>query len=872
MKSTVCKIIAVCISLLSIQASGQDIQKAYQKAVDGIFSGIPAEKVNTGILIERAPTFVNMYRYEGACKEKDTCNVKKWKQMYLQLNVAHLDNRNFNYDSRIIETDYSEKSETGNIPLGIIFYDYNRINPEALQKGLVDIDTIKKVVRDISRTGETPLETVTCFATSPMVEILPVGTYSFYIEPSLFISNKTQTFDKIEVDFGDGKGFVPLPTKGKVSASFEKSGIHTLTLQATLKGITYLSYSIFYVPKSNSIMRAPTAGTNHELTPDEFVPIYDKAGIKAQYGIWYRCNHDNTLRKPFLIVAGFDPNDKVRIQGEYFNFLGHSLLLERVYLYHVANYDGFLDRLREKGYDIILYRSTESDKSIIPNAMNLVELIKKINNEKTSDNELIVAGASMGGLVARYALTWMENQGIDDHQTKLFVSIDSPQNGANIPLGMQHMLFSLNNGLKGLINMDDLEKVVERQLGCPAARQMLLYHHTVTNGTTANRHQDRTTFLNNLSAIGYFPQKCQSIALSMGSGTAVNQGFSAGQTLLKKNTSVIENTFLNIAGVNALGNAISGLLASPSWTRLIWEFETKALPNYTAQTIYKGKISIKVTFFPIGLPIPITITEDIENTTITVNNTEPLDNAPGGMKSVHNLNDFDTNGYSDLLSMFGIITKEPNNDCFIPSYSALGLSIPSHTNIKSFLGARPDVIKINNNNNFYQNFNKSLSPFDYLYIEDSNMDHIHDSNYNSAFTSSMVDIMEDVIAPSHLNFSDKTIVSGQSVAYEAESITVNGNFVVESGGSLDMRAGTIILKPGFHAKAGSTVILSADVSWICPAGSIQSVSFFPLSGLSFEDGENTETGETSVPTDLITHETENDLSFFPNPVENILNI
>ena len=38
-------ILAVCIGLLSIPAFGQDLQEAYQKTVDGIFSGIPTEKL-----------------------------------------------------------------------------------------------------------------------------------------------------------------------------------------------------------------------------------------------------------------------------------------------------------------------------------------------------------------------------------------------------------------------------------------------------------------------------------------------------------------------------------------------------------------------------------------------------------------------------------------------------------------------------------------------------------------------------------------------------------------------------------------------------------------------------------------------------------
>ena len=58
-------ILSLSIGLFSVPAFGQDIRESYQQAVDKVFSGIPAEKVTTGILIERAPTFVDMFRYEG---------------------------------------------------------------------------------------------------------------------------------------------------------------------------------------------------------------------------------------------------------------------------------------------------------------------------------------------------------------------------------------------------------------------------------------------------------------------------------------------------------------------------------------------------------------------------------------------------------------------------------------------------------------------------------------------------------------------------------------------------------------------------------------------------------------------------------------
>ena len=841
MKTAITKtILAVCIVFLSVTAFGQEVREAYQQAMDKIFSGIPAEKVTTGILIERAPSFVNMFLYEGAHTEiTDTCNASKWKQMYLQLNMAHLNSRKFNYESSIVETDYGNKTATGNIPIGIIFYDYNRMDPQALQKGLLSIDTVRGVIRDISGRNEATLKEVTCFAASPMVEVLQSGTYSFYLEPSLFISNKTHVLDEVSIDFGDGKGFVTLPAGGKVSAHFDKPGFHTLTLKATQKDMIHISHSAFYVQEAKMSLRAGTLGTDPERTPDIYFSNFTTGvganEIRAHYGIWYRCNHDNTVRKPFIIVSGYDASDENRIWEDPYD--GNDVN-EKRYLYHVSNKNGFLDRLRENGYDIIVYRSTNSTKSIISNAMNLVALIQQINNTKTSSNELVIMGASMGGLIVRYALTYMEYQNIN-HKTRLFVSLDSPQNGANIPLGLQHMIASLYDDFNGIITVvEKLKDAKNVMLGCDAAKEMLLYHHTATNinGYTAHCSPNRTTYLNSLASIGNFPQKCQSIAISMGSGTATSQGFSAGQTLLKKNESAVSDVFfLSTAFAILLAEGITAGIIPPgtngliaALTQLRWEFEVKAVPDHSSSTIFHEYIKLGPCFHvPILIPLPPFYKDEtfclpvakLKERTVTVNNTAPLDNAPGSTIGLHNLTEIVKNdALPNLLSFLNLVIKENNRDGFIPAYSALGLSVAPHTHLKNYLNA--NMVKINNNDRYYRNYNKTVSPFDYVYIEETNSYHISDPNKNSALSPSMVAIMNDFLIPSQLVLDNITIASGQSVAYEMPGVVTLNSVIVEPGGQLDIKAADIILGTGFEAKYGSLVNLSVGTPWICPNGSI----------------------------------------------------
>jgi hypothetical protein len=293
-----------------------------------------------------------------------------------------------------------------------------------------------------------------------------------------------------------------------------------------------------------------TIGTHQE-------PDYNYRG---RYGIWYGAGH-TAIQKPFLIVSGFDPSDGMRIQIE-----DEPEPHKKVYLYDVANVNGFLDNLREQGYDIIAYRCVNSLESIINNGDNLIDFMRNVViANMPEDNQLYMVGASMGGLLVRYALTKMEYDGID-HKCGLFISLDSPQEGANIPLGFQHLIVAMNKNLK-IFDLDIL-KDGQASLDCPAAQEMLIYHHTRTLTNSANHSRQRDTYLREMDRLGSFPRRPLSFAISQGSGNGVGQGFEAGETTLKLNRTSIQEyinplVFTDLLVRNTLGLVTNFLLYPP---------------------------------------------------------------------------------------------------------------------------------------------------------------------------------------------------------------------------------------------------------------------------------------------------------------------
>jgi pimeloyl-ACP methyl ester carboxylesterase len=135
-------------------------------------------------------------------------------------------------------------------------------------------------------------------------------------------------------------------------------------------------------------------------------------------------------------------------------------------LYGLGNQQGLVETLREQGFDMVVLDFTESTDYIQRNGLLLATLLQQINSLLPEGESYPLIGASMGGLVSRYALTWLEQQGIDP-RVRTFISFDSPQAGANIPLSLQHWLAFF---------ADEAEEAAYflTRLQTPAARQMLL--------------------------------------------------------------------------------------------------------------------------------------------------------------------------------------------------------------------------------------------------------------------------------------------------------------------------------------------------------------------------------------------------------------
>ncbi len=172
-----------------------------------------------------------------------------------------------------------------------------------------------------------------------------------------------------------------------------------------------------------------------------------------------------------------------------------------------------LNQEKQLGLDVLMVTYDSPLDDLRANAMVIIESLLLTNKLKTdSSRPNILIGPSMGGLIARLALTYAENQKID-HQVAQFFSLDSPHQGAALPLCVQTGAFSF-----GLISTFTFTKWLDQ----PAINQMLKEKVTVQflneTITVLSPHPARTEYLNWQQSIGSHPKQCKNYALSDGRG------------------------------------------------------------------------------------------------------------------------------------------------------------------------------------------------------------------------------------------------------------------------------------------------------------------------------------------------------------------
>lgn len=655
---------------------------AYANRMQYIFGNIDKTKVTTGYLKEFGVRFANIEACNGALNTSNYVTPKEWNALYNSLYSMRVGTvaQNMMAPSVVNTNLKTAQNNSIDILIAVQHYNYQQYKTNAYTNGDVIITNDK--IYDVA--GRNPYDSKTLFAITPLKQNLQGSNFTFKLPSNLIYSNVGHTISQITVDFSNGQGYQNVAVNEVKNISYTSGGEKTIKVKFQYTNGTIVeSHSKIWVDYINSTPSAQARfngfgsdmfWVNHAVTGTN----WNGSAATGLVTIELAPGHTQ-VTKPLIIIEGFDPENSFNY-FDLVNDFGRGPGTLNVIIDEATGLT-LNQAIEDEDYDLVFVDFVNSTDYIQRNAYMVEEVIRQINQLKVGNEKNVVLGMSMGGLVGRYALRHMETSG-ETHETKLYISHDSPHQGANVPLAAQALVRHLVGEQISLpvflslfiVPIVDLEDNVDglsdgyALLQSPAAQQMLIYQLQGTGTSlSVNNSSLNSSFLSEYRTMGYPQQNnIRNIAIANGSECGNPLNFNPYADIVNANIQVDLPFFLSniaLAVVNGISinpfKVITSVLSTN--TDLKAQFTLKALPSLESKQIYRGRIYIKKTIlFLINVNEPL-INEKTLNSGSTM---LALDNSNGGI--------YDIETFAEIPTQFAqyVLQRRFN---FIPAYSSLDI-------------------------------------------------------------------------------------------------------------------------------------------------------------------------------------------------------
>ncbi|WP_445721702.1 T9SS type A sorting domain-containing protein [Flavobacterium sp.] len=757
--------IFIAFFLVSTLQAQQQINTEFKTKTLQVFQNLDQNRVPHGILLDFGMEFTNLQAFNGTLTDSTYTNSQTLSDIYKTLLMCRVQENattGFITPQEYATRWYSQRTEAV-ITLSGQYFKYSRFTDNAYPNKL-NYTNNQFSDKFVGSVWQNPYEEKQLFAMTSSIAKYKGFNFQVKLPANLFLSNYPATVQNIQVDFQDGLGYRIVAYDQLVNVNYTQANTYTWKYKIMLtNGQTLLSHSkieieeglnaVHYTAQNNTLTAQTTANSNlsaYAKTTITATTAYNGALGSATVYIKYKTG-GNSITKPLIVAEGFDTGVILTPEQE----AGDNNIED--FLRDINNSFSNLP-IETNQYDIIYVDWNNGVDFIQRNAFVLEEVIRWVNTQKANNGSTlqnVVLGQSMGGLIARYALKDMENNGLN-HDTRLYVSHDAPHLGANVPLSIQHSARHLRNvyvrtpillylgeiefsiltnfadGIIELINNNTNWTVNGQPLqeidyitpltafsiaDTPASRQM---QYNWVNRKYEIKNGIHDIWQQELSNMGYpigYPgqgKPIRNIAIANGSEcgvTQVNNGNilsyikDAGKNTLLSNYIGIMDFFFGSLISNPAIASVGGIFPGKSYWQV--DFQSKYMTTLNQnKNIYHGSIKYKKKVFWF-IPVSITVTElDI--------------NQPSGVLPYDIYGGGNQKSPTNNIPLDNIVS---NNFGFIPTASSLdigkGTTVINDIDYrKSYVGALPPVLP---KNSPFQNF---VTHFDQFNHNNNNSKHI----------------------------------------------------------------------------------------------------------------------------------------------------
>jgi len=730
-----------CVLQFNTVFAQDEVDTTFNTRMNYVFGRLEKNRVPYGFLRDYAFEFTNLIVFDGvSIADSNYATYTNFGDVYNTLIASRIHTNATGLKSPAIwDSLWFSQRQNGIITLSGAFFNYARFADDAVSSGKLTISNDQFVDNYVNGVWQNPYVTRTLLAIAPSTDYYEGKNLKVLLPSNLWFTNSASSVSSINVDFNDGLGYRPITMGQALNVNYTGTGRKEWKFNLLLTNGTNLhSHTSVYIKDDpyngydpGSITASRMGASDPETLPFTASKPYLGTAASGWITIDY-ANADRILRRPLIVAERFDP--------------GHITHPER--WFGSTSIKDFFDEVDNSGstnlrnllgpnmndYDLIYVDWRIGTDNIQRNAYLLEDIIDWVNANKEPLNGVIqpnvIIGQSMGGLVTRWALKDMENAG-RNHQTRLFISDDSPQQGVNLPLSYQYLYrhaqsLYVRTGAYPFVEFIQLIRnraspyKMLHITNTPAVRQMLINYVKDNSQIDNTVHNQWQTELSNMGYPSNYGIRV--VAVSNGSECAVTQPFSPGSTLLsysgKASTRFLSDMILQFTSLGhdanlflAYGTGKPAFLLGfmPGKNEIKYDFTANAQPNQSTSLLYHGSITYRKTWFW-AIPIQITLTN---RSNYANSATLPYDYYPGSQET--DQIDLQSSPISNWLIKYSVNFSHIRTFSFLPVASALDIgggkvALTNADFLSKYVGASPPPAPKNTPfKNFITAFNANSS-------------------------------------------------------------------------------------------------------------------------------------------------------------------
>ncbi len=757
-------------------------ESPWSHLVDSLTAGVSKSAVTSGILYDRALPLAMLHAFNS--QQADTTGSGHLRQAFLELYMASYTRTAF----RLTPTQFRQRAAStiarDTVPLGILDYQFQYFDPAAVSSGLLTLSN--GLLYDVASPSRSPFLQRSLTLIAPLVDTVRQRSVVFNFPVALSLANRTRQPTRMRIDFNDGGPNVYLNAGQSLRVSYATNGPKVLWFVVDFNdGSSASGRAALYVkqaPPSRAGVPATLANlgeveaaipfqnydsSDNLLGRGQVLAVLQNPATQAEFDAGQALGtvpgQTFRLRNPIIVLDGFDPQDDSRIQFDKDpkNLSVFNTLRQRGVLSLLDDHPASATPPTPAGLqrDVIILNFPLSPRRDVAtgnmtsydvdggsdyierNAMVLVELLNRLKpwcqlpgaKGATVQQPFTIIGPSMGGLVSRYALAFMERQKYNNaavpagrtadywnHNTLEWVSFDAPHQGANVPLCDQAYLHFYR------YLTESANANLEQRLYSVAAKQMLVSHILAPSPQAAGAVGFRDRFMAALTANGEpgsfgYPEHLRRVAIADGrlDGGVNPADGRAGVRAYDMN--------IHLRSTTAVFTLFfTGFLVNTSLSNCSAYFTP---PANTPGVVFRGTMSYNLSVNNSGI---LNVTNYTSFYPTLTGSQGSFDVSPGGWRDTQLTlkNEAESGGrYSSGQGRRAPYQVDVNlfypNHCFIPTVSALGFGYQTTGNYQN-TGSLPNSYT----NLFSRNNNASLIcgrdiPFDAYYAPRSgNLEHV----------------------------------------------------------------------------------------------------------------------------------------------------